>query len=147
MDLQVYCDNELWSISSKDVELVKDEIDYKVGDEVVFIKYSDEEKWENRYGGFIGDKYIISSICPYDDFLRIKNEKGQSFYVSPDQIKIYDGGEKSESVDLLINMTEDLVNSEVDDLVNSPKHYATDPSGVECIQIKRKMSANAGDAS
>jgi hypothetical protein len=33
-----------------------------------------------------------------------------------------------------------------EDLVNSPKHYATDPSGVECIQIKRKMSANLGDA-
>lgn len=33
-----------------------------------------------------------------------------------------------------------------DDLVNNPKHYATDPSGVECIQIKRKMSANLGDS-
>ena len=38
------------------------------------------------------------------------------------------------------------INSQDNDLVNSPKHYATDPSGIECIQIKRKMSANAGDA-
>lgn len=43
-------------------------------------------------------------------------------------------------------VNEDLVARPIDDLVNSPKHYATDPSGVECIQIKRKMSANAGDA-
>lgn len=38
------------------------------------------------------------------------------------------------------------INSQDNDLVNSPKHYATDLSGVECIQIKRKMSTNAGDA-
>lgn len=34
----------------------------------------------------------------------------------------------------------------IGDLVNNPKHYATDSSGVECIQIKRKMSANLGDS-
>lgn len=70
MYLRVKCDGEIWSVSSKDVELVKEVVE---------------------------NDSTISSIEP-------------------------------------------------EDLVNNPKHYATDPSGVECIQIKRKMSANAGDA-
>lgn len=79
--------------------------EYKVGDQVIFLEYSDETKWENMYGGFVGGKYRISSICPYDDFLRIENDKRKSFYVSPCQIKKCDGGEKSESVDLPVSVS------------------------------------------
>lgn len=32
------------------------------------------------------------------------------------------------------------------DNVNHPKHYTSDPSGVECIQITRHRSFNIGNA-
>jgi hypothetical protein len=32
------------------------------------------------------------------------------------------------------------------DAVNKPKHYTTDPSGVECIQITRHRNFNVGNA-
>lgn len=118
-----------WLMSSKDLEIVKD-FEYKVGDEVVFTKYENDREWEKVRGGFVGEKYTIDYIST-DNSLRLINNSGACFYVDTTQIEFYRGVEKV---------------SKEDDLVNSPKHYATDPSGVECIQIKRKMSANAGDA-
>lgn len=32
------------------------------------------------------------------------------------------------------------------DLVNNPKHYTSDPSGIECIQITRHRNFNIGNA-
>lgn len=32
------------------------------------------------------------------------------------------------------------------DQVNSPKHYTTHPSGIECIQITEHMTFNLGNA-
>lgn len=32
------------------------------------------------------------------------------------------------------------------DPVNRPKHYTTDPSGIECIQITRHRNFNIGNA-
>lgn len=32
------------------------------------------------------------------------------------------------------------------DFVNHPKHYTSDPSGVECIQITRHRNFNIGNA-
>ena len=32
------------------------------------------------------------------------------------------------------------------DLINSPPHYTSHPSGVECIEITRHMSFNLGNA-
>lgn len=32
------------------------------------------------------------------------------------------------------------------DVVNHPKHYTSDPSGVECIQITRHRNFNIGNA-
>jgi hypothetical protein len=34
----------------------------------------------------------------------------------------------------------------MNDLVNAPKHYISDPSGVECIQITRHRNFNIGNA-
>jgi len=34
----------------------------------------------------------------------------------------------------------------VKDMVNRPKHYTSDPSGVECIQIVRHRNYNIGNA-
>lgn len=34
----------------------------------------------------------------------------------------------------------------VDDLVNHPKHYVSDLSGVECIEITRHRNFNVGNA-
>lgn len=126
-----------WYISSKDLELVKD-FEYKVGDEVVFIKHGDGHQWEKGFGGFIGEKYKINYIHSKDS-IHLETTDGRIFVVGVDQIKKVGSDED-------LNVIEYLVSSSNDDLVNSPKHYATDPSGVECIQIKRKMSANAGDA-
>jgi hypothetical protein len=33
-----------------------------------------------------------------------------------------------------------------EDVVNHPKHYTSDPSGVECIQITRHRTFNIGNA-
>lgn len=33
-----------------------------------------------------------------------------------------------------------------EDVVNQPKHYTSDPSGVECIQITRHRNFNIGNA-
>lgn len=35
---------------------------------------------------------------------------------------------------------------QVNDPVNHPKHYTSDPSGVECIQITRHRNFNIGNA-
>lgn len=35
---------------------------------------------------------------------------------------------------------------ETTDAVNHPKHYMSDPSGVECIQITRHRNFNVGNA-
>lgn len=34
----------------------------------------------------------------------------------------------------------------MEDVVNAPKHYTSDPSGVECIQITRHRNFNIGNA-
>ena len=34
----------------------------------------------------------------------------------------------------------------ISDMVNHPKHYTSDPSGVECIQIVRHRNYNIGNA-
>lgn len=124
------CDGYRWFMSSKDLELVEGEIEYKVGDEVVFTKYENDKEWERFHGGFVGEKYTIGYIST-DSSLSLINNSGACFYVDSAQIEPCSGIEKV---------------SKEDDLVNSPKHYATDPSRVECIQIKRKMSANLGDS-
>lgn len=129
-DLLIKKDGYNWFMSSKDLEVISEELEYKVGDEVVFIKYDNDREWERFRGGFVGGKYVIACISA-DKSLRLTNNSGACFYVDSTQIERCNRIKKS---------------SKEDDLVNSPKHYATDPSGVECIQIKRKMSANAGDA-
>jgi len=111
MDLQVYCDNELWSISSKDVEVVRDEIDYKVGDEVVFIKYDDSTKWENMYGGVVGEKYQINRIRSKDS-IHLETTNGRIFVVGVDQIKKVGSDEKSEQDDLPVSvLTKPLIDN------------------------------------
>jgi hypothetical protein len=35
---------------------------------------------------------------------------------------------------------------QVNDAVNHPKHYTSDPSGVECIQVTRHRNFNIGNA-
>lgn len=34
----------------------------------------------------------------------------------------------------------------IEDVVNHPKHYTSDPSGVECIAITRHRNFNVGNA-
>lgn len=40
----------------------------------------------------------------------------------------------------------EIVSAVVDDNVNHPAHYTSDPSGVECIEITRHRSFNIGNA-
>lgn len=42
--------------------------------------------------------------------------------------------------------TEVYMTSNTADMVNHPKHYTSDPSGVECIQIVRHRNYNIGNA-
>lgn len=131
-------DGDHWFMSSKDLEVFEGEIEYKVGDEVIFLGYEGSTKWEEQYGGFVGEKYKINHIRS-ENSIHLETNKGMVFVVGVDQIEKTGSDEDS-------NVVEELVAHPTDDLVNSPKHYATDPSGVECIQIKRKMSANLGDS-
>lgn len=39
-----------------------------------------------------------------------------------------------------------LVDVEIEDLVNHPKHYTSHPSGVECITVTEHMNFNVGNA-
>lgn len=131
-------DGNRWFMSSKDLELVESVSEYKVGDEVVFTAYENYREWERGFGGVVGEKYRIRHIRSKDS-IQLENSSGAIFVVGADQIeRVVIGGDS--------NVVEESVAHPTEDLVNSPKHYATDPSGVECIQIKRKMSANAGDA-
>jgi len=38
------------------------------------------------------------------------------------------------------------LHSKGNDMVNHPKHYTSDPSGVECIEITRHRNFNIGNA-
>ena len=40
----------------------------------------------------------------------------------------------------------ELVSNEEQDVVNHPKHYTSDPSGIECIQVTRHRNFNIGNA-
>jgi hypothetical protein len=42
--------------------------------------------------------------------------------------------------------TDEKVWTKMTDMVNHPKHYTSDPSGVECIQIVRHRNYNIGNA-
>lgn len=44
------------------------------------------------------------------------------------------------------DMTDTTLGAPKDDAVNHPKHYTSHPSGIECIQITRWMSANCANA-
>lgn len=120
-DLFINRGEESWSMSHKDLEIIEGETEYKVGDEVVFIRYSDETKWENMYGWFIGDKFRISSTCAYDDYLRIENEENKSFYVNPCQIKMYHSDEKLETVDLTVSVLTNLPTNQSTELEHTEK--------------------------
>lgn len=74
----------------------------------------------------VGDIVTIVGFCS-DGFIHVKHDESDK--------RVW-----------VVSHKDVIVVNDINDLVNSPKHYATDPSGVECIQIKRKMSANAGDA-
>lgn len=125
-----------WYISHKDLEIVKD-IEYKVGDEVVFIKYDDDTKWENMYGGFVGEKYKINQIVSKDS-IHLETNKCMIFVVGVDQIKKAEGDEDSEIDDLPLSvLTQPLLNQSKDlevigaeeisgDLVNMSENYVTD---------------------
>jgi len=40
----------------------------------------------------------------------------------------------------------ELDSNEEQDVVNHPKHYTSDPSGIECIQVTRHRNFNIGNA-
>lgn len=103
-----------WYMSSKDLEIVGGDIEYEVGDEVIFIAYEDDRQWETGYGGVIGEKYTVAHI-DHDDSIYIKNELARGFYVKASQIKIYQCGESC--VDKL---NKDSHTHDVDDSIKTP---------------------------
>lgn len=121
-----------WLISSKDLEVVNN-TEYKVGDEVIFTKYENEREREKVHGGFVGEKYTIDHISTGSS-LRLINSSGACFYVDSTQIEPCDRIDKV---------------SKEDDLINPSKHYATDPSGVECTQSNqpKPIKSDGGSSS
>lgn len=137
-----------WSISHLDVELVDGNINKVLNKkEYDSLKSGDKLKIVSLEYTSVGDaNFKVGEVVEFEGYhkgslsnndLLIKKENGSRWFISSKDLEVVN----SES-----NVVEDLVARSIDDLVNSPKHYATDTSGVECIQIKRKMSANAGDA-
>lgn len=93
---------------------------------IVSLDYTAIGEADFEIGGIVEFvEYLLGSSSRND--ILVKKDDGDRWYMSSKDLELVDKQE---------NLT---------DLVNSPKHYATDPSGVECIQIKRKMSANLGD--
>lgn len=110
-DIVVKKSDDRWFMSSKDLELVESGNEYKVGDEVVFIAYENDREWEKEHGGFVGKRYVIAHISTSSS-LRLTNNSGACFYVDSTQIESRNRSDEDSNV------------------VNSPKHYATDLIGV-----------------
>lgn len=47
---------------------------------------------------------------------------------------------------VITKTTEGMKLKDTNDPVNHPKHYTSDPSGIECIQITRHRNFNIGNA-
>lgn len=157
-----YCDDnntlelfDEWSISHLDVELVDGKVNKGLSkQEYDSLKKGDKLKIVSLHNTSMGDANLsIDEVVTFLDHhngsvssndMLVEKCDGERWYMSSKDVELIQ--ETQQSIDLDSPHVDDLVNSNVDDLVNSPKHYATDLSGVECIQIKRKMSANLGDA-
>lgn len=107
-------DGDRWFMSSKDLEVVNEEAEYKVGGEVVFTKYEGDSEWENMYGGFIGEKYTINQIDSKDS-IHLETTEGRIFVVGVEQIKKAGSDENSEIADLPVTVsTEPLINQSIE---------------------------------
>lgn len=100
---------------------------FKVGDKAVFYRYS-SDGWEKDYGVDVGDVVTIGSV--EDDYCSFFSKTGRIVFTGERCLKPYN--EES--------------NNEDQDVVNHPKHYTSDPSGVECIQVTRHRNFNIGNA-
>lgn len=105
---------------------------FKVGDKVVFTHYENEDEWEKVYGADVGDVVDVVEVDDYDAYktYRVITKTKDSLFVHEYQLKPYN---------------EDSSNED-QDVVNHPKHYTSDPSGIECIQVTRHRNFNIGNA-
>ena len=100
---------------------------FKVGDKAVFYRYS-SDGWEKDYGVDVGDVVTIKSVSDINYYFFSKT--GRIVLTEECCLKPY---------------TEDSGNED-QDVVNHPKHYTSDPSGIECIQVTRHRNFNIGNA-
>ena len=101
---------------------------FKSGDKVKIVSLSNSSIGVAEYT--IGDFATI--VCLNDCFLNndlwIKLENGSEYGIS------------SEDVELIFETNKEY------DVVNKPKHYNSDPSGVQCIELTRCLSSDAANA-
>ena len=96
---------------------------------------------------------LIKNWKPGSQFFRMETSKGveignegmQSLFFGPFSKEEADfiEGKYVSKLTKKENVKEENVK---EDLVNHPKHYTSDPSGVECIQITRHRNFNVGNA-
>lgn len=101
---------------------------YKVGDKVVFYRYFSDLAWEKDYGVDVGDVVTIKTVGNSD--YSFFSKTGRIVFTEECCLKPYNGDSSNED----------------QDVVNHPKHYTSDPSGVECIQVTRHRNFNIGNA-
>lgn len=65
---------------------------FKVGDEVILLSFDSEDEWEKKYGGVIGNKYVVDlNTSGESKLIKIKPiDFEDGFYVDAHQIKFAD---------------------------------------------------------
>ena len=107
---------------------------FKVGDKVKLVK---QQAGLEDYEAPIGS---VGKILEVD----CGDEDGLTYFVESNSFK----GGWGENKDAWWFKEDDLelLSNESQDVVNHPKHYTSDPSGVECIQVTRHRNFNIGNA-
>ena len=106
---------------------------YKVGDKVKIVKQQDKlEEHEAPIGS-------VGKIIKTDKYNKL------AYLVESDAFKF--GLGINENTWWFVESNLELVSDEDNqDVVNQPKHYTSDPSGIECIQVTRHRNFNIGNA-
>ena len=107
---------------------------FKVGDKVKVVKQQDELEDYEAPVGSVGE--ILEVDCGDEDGLAylVKSSSFRGGY----GVNIDTWWLEGDNLELLSN--------EDQDVVNHPKHYTSDPSGIECIQVTRHRNFNIGNA-
>ena len=108
---------------------------YKVGDKVKVVK---------QQGRLVDYEAPIGSVGKILDTYDCGDDCGLTYFVESDSFKY--GFGKKQNTWWFEGDNLELLSNEDQDVVNHPKHYTSDPSGIECIQVTRHRNFNIGNA-